>query len=343
LRVSLPRLPRRWPIGLKLFALIAAVAVIPLVIGFALSYREGKRILLEQGIHHLDAHAEQLGRQIDAFFAERLSAARGLAEDEVIRRGLGRALPAWDAEQRLGSLLRSHPELIGVSLADRSGAVRRSAGQKVLEHADGRTFFTRALEGSPAVSRPFLEGGRPILAFASPVKNEGEEVAGVIVVYTPAEELWKIVEEARDRVIQGSVAIISDRNGIRLAHSTRRDLIFRSWAPLPEKEARDLLSRRDLGSDVSAVPATDLDDVHKAVREAQPPRHLSIVWSSRTYHSVLVPLRGTDWIVIPPFPRKASGPLRSCAASSPSTWPCPGRGRRGQLGGDVVRSPPVRL
>ena len=305
LRVSLPRLPRRWPIGLKLFALIAAVAVIPLVIGFALSYREGKRILLEQGIHHLDAHAEQLGRQIDAFFAERLSAARGLAEDEVIRRGLGRALPAWDAEQRLGSLLRSHPELIGVSLVDRSGAVRRSAGQKVLEHADGRTFFTRALEGSPAVSRPFLEGGRPILAFASPVKNEGEEVAGVIVVYTPAEELWKIVEEARDRVIQGSVAIISDRNGIRLAHSTRRDLIFRSWAPLPEKEARDLLSRRDLGSDVSAVPATDLDDVHKAVREAQPPRQLKHrLVIGGTYHSVLVPLRGTDWIVIHSFPEE---------------------------------------
>lgn len=303
-RFRLP-VPRRWPIGLKLFALIAAVAVIPLVIGFTLSYREGKRILLEQGIHHLDAHAEQLGRQIDAFFVERLNGARGLAEDEVIRRSLGQALPAGDVEQRFASLLRSHPELIGVSLIDRSGAVQRSAGQKVLEHADGRTFFTRALDGSLAVSRPFLEGGRAIVAFASPVRREGGGVAGVIVVYAPAEEFWKIVEEARDRVIPGSVAIVSDRNGIRLAHSTRRDLIFQSWAPLPEKEARALLSRKDLGSDVSAVPATDLDDVYTAVREAQPPREIRHRLAiGGMYHTILVPLSHADWIVLHSFPEE---------------------------------------
>ncbi len=297
-------IPRHWPIGVKLFALITAVAVVPLVIGFYLSYNEGRRLLLDQGLRHLDAHAEQLSQSIETFLAQRIGEARGLAEDEAVLRGLERpSAPGDPAQQRLASLQRFHREIVGISLMDPSGSVRRAAGVKVLDTASGRAFFDKALAGSYSVSHPFVEGGRAVLAFAAPAKGRTGEVAGVVVVYAPAEEIWKIVEGARDRIVPGSVAIVSDRKGIRLAHSTRRDLVFQSWAPLPEEEARDLLARKEFGSDVRTIDGTDLADLQAAVREPSPPRRLRHrLVIGGMYNSVLVPLKQADWIVLHSFP-----------------------------------------
>jgi PAS domain S-box-containing protein len=283
---------------LKLFALIISVSLIPLVIGFALSYQEGKRILLEDGLRHLDALAEQVGRNVETHLDRRIDQARSLA---------GYMAPGTkEEEQRLAAFLNLYPDLLGAAVVDRNGAVRRSAGRWILDRPGEREFFVRALKGSPAASRPFLEGGLAVQAFAAPLTTQGGEVAGVLVLYARAEEFWEVVERVRDRAMPEAVVIVSDRLGVRLAHSTRRDLIFQSWAPLPKEEVGAILSRKDLGSDVRIIAATDLAEVQSAVRKPTPPRRLEHrLVIGGNYHSVLIPLHRTDWILLHSVPEES--------------------------------------
>lgn len=291
--------PQHWPIGLKLFVLIISVSLIPLVIGFFLSYGEGKRILLGEGLRHLDALSEQVAQSVEIHLARRIDEARSLAGHM--------ALNVKEGERRLAAFLNLYPDLLGAAVAERDGAVRLSVGRRVLNHMGEREFFLRALAGSPSASRPFLEGGLAVQAFAAPLTTEERGgIDGVLVLYTRAEEFWEVVERVRGRDPSESVVIVSDRLGIRLAHSTRRDLIFRSWAPLPKEEAGTILSRKELGSDVRVITATDLQDVLAAVRKPTPPRrfdHRLVVGGM--YHSALVPLRRTDWILVHSVPEES--------------------------------------
>ncbi len=296
--------PPHWPVGAKLFVLIISVSLIPLVIGFLLSYQEGKRILLEDGLRHLDALAEQVGRNVETHLDRRIDQARSLA---------GYMAPGTTGEeQRLAGFLNLHPDLLGVAVVDRNGAVRRSAGRWILDRPGEREFFVRALKGSPTASRPFLEGGLAVQAFAAPLTTQGGDVSGVLVLYSRAEEFWEVVERVRDRGMPESAVIVSDRLGVRLAHSTRRDLIFQSWAPLPKEEVGAILSRKDLGSDVRIIAATDLMEVQAAVRKPTPPRRLEHrLVIGGNYHSALVPLHRTDWILIHSVPEESVlAPLR---------------------------------
>ncbi|MBI5379248.1 MAG: PAS domain-containing protein [Nitrospirae bacterium] len=295
-------LPNHWPIGVKLFVLIVAVAVIPLAIGFYLAYQDGKRILLEQGVHHLDAYAGQVAQNVDDFLGHRLSEVRALAGDPALRA----QEPASGGAQRMAAFLRLDPAFLGAVFAEGDGSVRFSAGQQVPDHPREREFFRKALAGREAVSRPFVEGGRALLAYAVPMKTDGGAIDGVLILYASAEELWRLVERMRDRVLPGSVVILSDKQGIRLAHSTRRDLVFQAWAPLSDREAQDLLARKELGSDVQTIPGTDLPEVHAAVREATPPRRLRHrLVIGGVYDSILVPLKQADWVLLHSFPEEA--------------------------------------
>ncbi len=295
-------LPHRWPIGVKLFALIASVAVIPLVVGSYLSYEEGRRILREQGLRYSDVFAEKVARSIDFYLAIRMNdvrhGARHLEE--------GKALLSAKAGEDLDTFLRTFSGFVGVAIADTGGTVRLSAGRRILDSIKKREFFEKALSGSSVVSRPFVEKGRALLAFAAPIRSEGDGSKGVLVALVPAEEFWGIVQQKSEGAVAESVVIVSDRRGIRLAHSTRRDLVFQSWAPLPEGELEDLLSRNELGKDVKTIPATDLPLVQSAVRATNPPRHLTHrLVVGGTYDSVLIPLRQADWIVVNSFPEKS--------------------------------------
>jgi PAS domain S-box-containing protein len=290
--------PPHWPIGLKLFALIISVSLIPLFTGFLLSYQEGKRILLEDGLRHLDALAEQVGRNVETHLDRRIDQARSLA---------GYLAPGTkEEEQRLAAFLKLHPDLLGAAVVDRNGAARRSAGRWVLDRVVEREFFANALKGSPSVSRPFLEGSLAVQAFAAPLTTQGGDISGVLVFYARAEEFWEVVERVRERGMPKSAVIVSDRLGIRLAHSTRRDLIFQSWAPLPKEEAGAILSRKDLGSDVRIIAATDLTEVQDAVRKPTPPRRLEHrLVIGGNYHSILIPLHRTGWILIHSVPEES--------------------------------------
>ena len=101
------------------------------------------------------------------------------------------------------------------------------------------------------------------------------------------------------------MAIISDRNGIRLAHSTRRDLIFPVMgAPSREGSAGPPVAERS-GKRRERRPRNGSRRRSQGSPRgpASPPAQAS-AGHRGTYHSVLVPLRGTDWIVIHSFPEE---------------------------------------
>ena len=59
-----------------------------------------------------------------------------------------------------------------------------------------------------------------------------KKIVGVLVMRCQAEELWKLIEEEKDYMGKGSLCILTDGYGVRIAHATDRNLIFMSWVTL---------------------------------------------------------------------------------------------------------------
>ena len=56
-----------------------------------------------------------------------------------------------------------------------------------------------------------------------------KEIVSVLVMMCEAGELWKLIEDEKDYLGKGSLCILTDGYGIRIAHATDRSLIFKSW------------------------------------------------------------------------------------------------------------------
>ena len=54
------------------------------------------------------------------------------------------------------------------------------------------------------------------------------------------EELWKLIEEEKDYLGKGSLCILTDGYGVRIAHATDRNLIFKSWVMLDPEVKKKL-------------------------------------------------------------------------------------------------------
>ena len=76
------------------------------------------------------------------------------------------------------------------------------------------------------ISLPVGEQG-PVIAYSNPVRNGDGAIIGAAVLSVRATALWDLVRSVNDRAGDGSYGVLLDRYGIRIAHGTRDDLLFR--------------------------------------------------------------------------------------------------------------------
>lgn len=294
-------------ISKKLLIILLLVSVIPLFIVTFGFYRLGKGRLTEQTIRTLEVQAKNVNATVERYVNYKFKHIYKLARmselisilrtnEETRPRIVSHAIASFQAR------LRVDPDFLSISLFDKEGDVVFSTDATIHGNYAARPFFSEAAKGRRFVSEPCADGGVAGIYFSIPVKR-AHKILGVAMLRCRAEEFWELFEHESGRVGQGNAVILSNSDGVRIAHSTKSDLIFKSWAPLNPAIREQILKERRYGSDITDIASTDIPEVMDAVTAVSPPRYFQhrLVIGKETYHSALK-VMDNGWRIICTIP-----------------------------------------
>src|SRR3990167_2474892 len=228
------RLISKLPITTKLLIILLLISILPLFIVIYGFYSLGKAKLTEQTIHVLEVQSKNVAASIDHFIDYKFKHLYRIANiPQLIRILKNVQEQPHITQQTISSLrakLRMDPDFLSFSLMDAEGNIVLSTSDMVATIDFGsRPFFFEAMKGEKYVSPPSLDEGKPSIYFSVPIKHTNKlaldtdrGIAGVLVVQCDAEELWKLIETETGRVGAGNAVILSNPDGVRIAHSTMR-------------------------------------------------------------------------------------------------------------------------
>jgi signal transduction histidine kinase/CheY-like chemotaxis protein len=258
---------RDWRLRTKMAVLLVLASLLPLGAATWISIRNAEEQQLEDTAGLLAARGDQLVGRIDTFnlgyqrAVNRLALVTDLLE-------LLQARPA--AAQRLvpdvQGVLRvwpaSDPAIRGVAVLDQSGTVLAGTESALVGRSlAGRSFVQEALRGNAVISDVFLAepevGSVPTIAFLAPMLGPRQELLGAAVFWVHASNLHDAMTQSNGLAGNGSFAALFDHLGIRIAHSSNEEILFRPGVALAPATIDALVAEQRFG----AQTRTLLEDV----------------------------------------------------------------------------------
>jgi len=210
-----------------------------------------------------------------------------------------------------------------IAVVDRQGKIILSSVESdVNSNVSFRPYFLEALKGETHISDPSVSviTGKPSIFMSAPVRDGNHQVVAVIRSRLDLFGLWDLVEQAAELSVPGTVAMLLDNHGIRIAHSAskgNRDgvvstLLYRAIAPLPEEVTKQIVAEKRFGqATAERVSVLPLPDVAAALRPSQGTTFEASADNSAVRHqSSAVPLQNKPWHLVlqapePSFTRAA--------------------------------------
>lgn len=297
------------PIRKKLLITLLLISILPIVIITYCFHHIAKVRLTEQTKRILEVQVENVTASINHFIDYKFKHLRKIVDipqlsavllHKTEKENNRNIIPR--TESSLRTKLRIDPDFLSFRLLDTGGNVALSTCDKTDANFRDRLYFRKAMNGEQYVSTPSLDKGKPSLYFSIPIRH-ANNIIGVLVAQCDAEELWQLVETERERAGSGNAAILSNSDGVRIAHSTRRDLIFKSWSPLKPEVKEQILQEKRYGGDIGEITSTDRPEVMDAVTGMLPLQYFQhkLVVGTGTYHSVIKSM-DNGWSVIATIP-----------------------------------------
>ena len=293
-------------IGKKLLIILLIVSVLPLFIITYGFYSLGKAKLTEQTIHVLEVQSKNVAASMNHFIDYKFKHLYRIASipqlTHILKNIKERPLVSHQTISSLRAKLRIDPDFLSFSLMDAQGNIVLSTSNTPNIDFGARPFFYNAIKGDKYISLPSLDEGKPSIYFSIPVTH-ADKILGVLVAQCSAEELWELIETETGRVGAGNAVILSNSDGVRIAHSTSRDLIFKSWAPLKPEVKEQIVKEKRYGSDIKEIASTDIPNVMDVVTMPLPPQYFQhgLVIGTRTYHST-IRVMDNGWRIISTIP-----------------------------------------
>lgn len=206
--------PATWPLRLKLTLLLLAAAVLPLAAVTALWLREAGPRAEAEALALLDARADQLASELDAFVGRYDHMTRRMAQlPRLVRYCAGDAGVGADVQEVLERTAADDPRLRGLAVFDRAGTITLTTEPPLLGRSYAfREYFQVAVRGQATTADLYLAVPEiqsvPSIAHAAPVLAPDGAVLGVLVTYVHAAALWATVRRGDDRAGRGSSAVL---------------------------------------------------------------------------------------------------------------------------------------
>ena len=296
-------------IGKKLLIILLLISILPLFIITYGFHSLVKTELTEQTIRVLKVQAENVATSVNHFIDYKFKHLRKIVDMPqlstiLILKTVKEKQPhvIRQTASSLRAKLRIDPDFLSFCLLDTDGNAVLGTCDKADTNFRDRPFFYKASKGEKYVSPPSLDKGKPSIYFSIPIKHTNK-IVGVLVAQCDAEELWKLIETETGRVGAGNAVILSNSDGVRIAHSTTRDLIFKSWIPLKPEVKEQIQKEKRYGSDIREIASTDRPEVMDAVTRILPPQYFQheLVIGKGNYHSV-IKVMNNGWRIIATIP-----------------------------------------
>ncbi|MFP4437139.1 MAG: methyl-accepting chemotaxis protein [Chloroflexaceae bacterium] len=210
----------------------------------------------------INAEAAATIERIELYLTERQSDVTVFAALPDVRRVVLSDARQATEEQAL-PILRAARDAYGydsISVLDSSGTIVVSTdetlvAQEWIERAEVQT----ALQGDVAISEVRIEMGEeiPLLHFTAPVRDDQQEIAGVVKAGMTLGGIDAIVGADAGRGGEGSYGVLVDQHLIRLSVPTFPDLRLRPGAPLTAAVTQQLLAEQRFGPQTATLLEQD--------------------------------------------------------------------------------------
>ena len=313
-----------WRLRTKMILILLLVSQIPLAVVAGFTIWTARRALLAQAGVNMLGIGTQVAREIDnqllAWREDILSASQlpelvafASTPSEAGGKSAVRALKAEATKAHVDS----------IALVNRQGKIILSSAESdVNTDVSFRPYFIEALKGEPYISDPSVSviTGRPSLFMSAPVRDAGNQVVAVIRSRLDLYGLWDLVEQAAQQSVPGTIAMLLDNAGIRIAHSASKGnregvvqtLLYRAIAPVDGETLKQIVAEKRFGQAaterVSVIPRPE---VASALQSAQATAFEASADNSPLRHqSSAVPLTQKPWHLVlqapePSFTRAA--------------------------------------
>lgn len=289
----------RTSIIIKIFVSFLLVSLLP--IGALIAYNDwaNRRIVYNMKIEEIKKQACRLAKSIDRELSIRKGMIQSLCNKHLLRI-TGKEIDSPLMKHLMKRLINSFDSSESNFILDTKGdiVVTNTHGIQIKNYGD-RDFFKEAMKGDTYVSEPAVAQGKGYLYYSTPISNNKKEIVGILVMRRQAEELWKLIEEERDYLGKGSLCVLTDGYGVRIAHATDRSLIFKSWVILDPDIKNKLEMGRHYGEDVKEIGFTDIPEVSEALAQSGGLYFIHpLAINTESNHGYCVPLEGKGWKLI---------------------------------------------
>src|SRR3990172_5059966 len=290
----------------KIFISFLLVSLLPMVALIAYNDWANRRLVYSMKIAELKNQAGKLARIIDFNLSMRKGMIQSVCSKYLIR-VTDKETSAFLVKSRTKMLLNHFASSESIFILDTHGDIVAANTHDIqTKNYSACGFFKEAVNGNAYVSEPAMDQGEGYIYYSTPVRNHKKEIIGVLAMRRHAEELWKLVEEEKDYLGKGSLCILTDRYGVRIAHATDRSLVFKSWIKLDPGVKKNLETEHHYGEDIKEMGFTKIPEVSKALAQNAGGIFVHpLVISTEAYWGYCMPLKEKDWKLLYTVPASA--------------------------------------
>lgn len=282
------------------------VSLLPMVALIAYNDWANRRLVYSMKIAELENQAGKLAKIIDLELSIRKSMIQGVCSKHLIR-AADKEKSAFLVKSRMKRLINYFAPSESIFILDTHGDIVVANIHDIqTKNYSACDFFKEAVNGNTYVSEPAMDQGKGYIHYSTPVRNYKKEIIGVLVMRRHAEELWKFVEGERDYLGKGSLCILTDRYGVRIAHATDRSLVFKSWIKLGPGVKKNLEMEHHYGEDIKEIGFTEIPEVSMALAQNAGGIFVHpLVISTEAYWGYCMSLKEKDWKLLYTVPASA--------------------------------------
>ncbi len=281
------------------------VALVPLVVLSALNTQRLSNDKRTEARTRLSTAANAVQGVVDTFVQQTLDAVRTEARlPELVGVVQGAAQETGLAEQVLRSLALKDPVFISsYALLDVKGRdiLDTNPSKEGLSEAERQYFRLSLQSGRPFVSTVMFYDDLPRIYFTAPIRNAVGDVVGVLrVEYNAAVLQWLVMSAYESDQSGGYVVLLDNDNYMRVAHSSRPNLIYKTYTSLTDEQAANLQKQHRLPTGRAADISLGQNDVIEGLRNlSNSPYFTSYgVAVDEDTLSTAVPVRLAPWVVL---------------------------------------------
>ena len=290
----------RSSIIIKIFVAFVLVSLLPIAALIAYNDWASRKIVYDMKIGEIKNQAAKLAKNIDREISLKKEKLAFLSDNctKIINRNAA-SVTSLSAKSRLKILIKQPSCPGSVFVLDTNGDLVVNTDDIQIKNYGNRDFFKEAIKGNTYISEPVMEQGKGYIYGSAPIRNYNKEIAGILAVRCQAEELWNLIEGERDYLGKGSLCILTDKYGVRIAHATDRNLIFKSWVMLDPEIKKNLEMERHYGEDITEIGFTEIPEVSKALAQNEDVYFIHrLVINTENNHGYCESLKEKDWKLI---------------------------------------------